>query len=551
MWTRIRRAAFVGPRWFAACAAVAVAVAAGVLGADQARAQATGAEADAIADPTTERTAADAPLSVIDWLSRGASPRDLVVMTEDPAAGPITTEEITVTPLGAARIDGLGVLPASVTGLPGELWGPSGADTIAALIAAQPAQTLSAVQDLMLTLLLAELDPPAGGARDGVVMNARVTQLLRMGAVDQAAALLDEIRVKPLDLARLAFDAALLSGREERACETSLSPALAAQSPEIQVYCQARTGDPNAAQVTLETTVALGAVDDDIAALLFRFLLPELARDDTPLPKPLSPLAFRLSEAIGTPVPTARLPLAFARSDLRALNGWKAQLEAAERLARARSIPAAQLFAIYADGRPAASGGIWDRVRKIQTLDQALRRRDAGRVAQALAPARRAMARVGLEVTLAHYIAPLLDGIPLPGAAGAEAFELLLLSSDPEPAARTRVPVTPREAFAADIATGSVTGSAPPRGAGLSQTAMLAAIHAAFAQPVGAPARFAPALAKGALGTSILSAAQLLAAGHEADPGEVTTALRLFRAVGLERVARATALELLLTARPQ
>ena len=45
-------------------------------------------------------------------------------------------------------------------------------------------------------------------------------------------------------------------------------------------------------------------------------------------------------EAIGTPLPTAPLPLAFAHSDLRHTAGWKARIEAAERLVRTGAVSA-------------------------------------------------------------------------------------------------------------------------------------------------------------------------------------------------------------------
>ena len=79
-------------------------------------------------------------------------------------------------------------------------------------------------------------------------------------------------------------------------------------------------------------------------------------------------------------MPTAGLPIAFAHADLRDTSGWKARLEAAERLARGRGrFRRPSSSRLYRERRPAASGGVWDRATAIQALDRALADGDAGR----------------------------------------------------------------------------------------------------------------------------------------------------------------------------
>ena len=119
---------------------------------------------------------------------------------------------------------------------------------------------------------------------------------------------------------------------------------------------------------------------DEEDALLSRFLDPDLYEGEPPLPKPTrpTPLVWRMFEAIGEPLPTNTLPLAFAHAELRDTAGWKAQIEAAERLARSGAIAPNRLLGLYTDRKPAASGGVWDRVTAFQTLDAALAAGDAG-----------------------------------------------------------------------------------------------------------------------------------------------------------------------------
>lgn len=91
---------------------------------------------------------------------------------------------------------------------------------------------------------------------------------------------------------------------------------------------------------------------------------------------------------------------------LRTTSGWKAQLEAAERLARARALPAGILDQLYTAQRPAASGGVWERAAAVQALDAALATGDAARIGPALVTAFQRMEQAGLRDSFAAIAAP-------------------------------------------------------------------------------------------------------------------------------------------------
>ena len=84
-----------------------------------------------------------------------------------------------------------GCCPPQVTGLPRALWGlgPDRRDRRAD--PDERVDTLPALQSLLITLLLAEAEPPADAAGRGVLLLARIDKLLDLGALEQAAALLD------------------------------------------------------------------------------------------------------------------------------------------------------------------------------------------------------------------------------------------------------------------------------------------------------------------------------------------------------------------------
>lgn len=148
-----------------------------------------------------------------------------------------------------------------------------------------------------------------------------------------------------------------------------IAPSFAAR-----IFCLAQTGDWAAAAISLHGAESLNLLDRRQAVLLTHFLDDAYVDSDQALPPSdrMTPLDFRIREAIGQPLPTSSLPIAFAHSDLRPMNGWKARLEAAERLARAGAIPPATLRALYSEQKPAASGGVWERAGAMRTLEAAL-----------------------------------------------------------------------------------------------------------------------------------------------------------------------------------
>lgn len=487
---------------------------------------------------------AEAPLSAIDWLSQSLATPVAAPPPVEPAVTPGgVPDDVSVTVLGGPSPDAVGLLAPQATGLPRALWGPGSTTTIAARITAARTDALPALQELLITLLLAEADPPPDAGGRGVLLLARIDKLLDLGALEQAAALLQASGATTADLFRRSFDVALLTGTEDRACQVlRASPELSPTFP-ARIFCLARAGDWNAAALTLRTAQALGLISAEEDALLTRFLDTALFEGEGNLPPPakLTPLVWRLFEAIGEPLPTGGLPLAFAHADLSEQTGWKARIGAAERLTHAGAIAPNQLLGLYTERMPAASGGVWDRVAAFQRFDAALTRGDPAAMAQTLPLAWARMTEVELEVPFAALYADPLHQLALPGAAGALAFRVALLSDRYERAALDRTPSDSFEAFLIGLARGSVQGLATP-------DSMARAIAPAFLTPVPAPEATA-LLAEHRLGEALLSAIDAIGRGVQGDLRGVTEGLALLRHVGLEDVARRTALELLLLER--
>lgn len=490
----------------------------------------------AAAQGTAETGPDGAPVSAVPWLSDIL--RAPAGSADEPAATPLASSSITVTALGATRRDAVGLLPAAMTGLPRDLWGESDPARLAALLGRQPQGALPAIGALVRRLLLAELDPPRAAADGDVLFFARIDTLLRLGALDEAQALLEQAGATDPDAFRRWFDVSLLTGHDAQACEAMTdNPGIAPTLP-ARVFCLSRTGDWPAAALTLETGRALGAITPEEDALLFHFLDPELAEGlDPPVPpRVMTPLAFRLLDGIGETPATRDLPLAFAVADLRATSGWKQQIEAAERLTRVGAIDPNRLLSLYTDRRPSASGGVWERAAAVQRLDAALSGGDPAAVAAALPDAVARMEEAGLVPALATLFGEAVGRLDLSGPGGAAARRLALLSPGYAAAAEAMEPEGRAERFAVSVARG--TPADPPEG-----MVAQAVADGLVATP---PDDLAELAAGGRLGEAILQAALMLSGGAETDPGDIVDGLAFLRSVGLEDAARQTALEILL-----
>ena len=452
----------------------------------------------------------------------------------------VVTRAIEVTPLdGGPTADAVGLLPPSVTGLPRDLWSGSDATRLAGLIERLAFTDVPVVEEFVRTLLLAEGDPPAGaatGAEDFLL--ARVDQLVARGALDEASALLDRAGSGSAERTRRAFDVSLLTGDESGACD-QLDPAAEASGDyAMRVFCLVRGGDWSAAALTFDAASALTELDPLEQALLAPFLDPEMAEGPLPAPptRP-SPLVFRLYDALGEPLPTGRLPIAFARADLRPVTGWKAQMEAAERLVRAGALPGTVLLALYTDRRPSASGGVWDRAAAVQDLDDALLRRDPASVARVLPEAIDALEEADIEAPLAVVLYPLLATLDLDPSTERLARGLGLLTADYEAAGAGVNPADRVGAFHAALARGEPETAKP-------YDPLSAAIAQGFS--IASPEDLMALVRDGRLGEALLLALGRLADARGGDLSRLPDTVAFLRTVGLEDLARRAGLQMLL-----
>ena len=488
-----------------------------------------------------------APLSAIDWLSESVTPATVAPSipraprVDEPAVtNSAAPPPVTVTPLDGPSPDPVGLLPSDVTGLPRNLWATSDEATLVTLTRAQATPALPAMQDFFVVLMLAEADPPLGAGSNGALFLARVDKLLDQAALQEAQALLQQAGGDTPDQFRRLFDVALLTGNEDRVCQMMQDRPSVAPTTSARIFCLARNGDWAAAALTLNTQRVLGDISEEDEILISRFLDPDLYEGEGRLPPPTrpSPLVFRMREAIGEAILTDDLPLAFAHADLRDTAGWKAQLEAAERLVQTGAVDANVMQDLFTSRTPSASGGVWDRVEAFQRFDVAMQARDPRAVAQHLPGVWDAMVQTRSEVAFATLYADDLQRLPLTGESAALATTIGLLSQNYEDVAINAPSVPP---FLAALAKGvpqEVRANTPDE----------RAVQAAFngAEP---PTALADLIQRGKLGEALLRNFASFDMASQGDSQSITDALATLRAVGLEDVARRAALQYLLLER--
>ncbi|WP_158968140.1 hypothetical protein [Chachezhania sediminis] len=520
------------------------------------------------------------PMSAIGWLNQpalewipgqsvalppGASPAALPP-GEPPVTRGILVPTVDVQPLGSTQI-AAGLVPPNVSGLPRDLWVGSRPQDLVDLLSRVQVRHSPALQRLLYTLLLTEAYPPQASGPENTVLTERMVRLMDLGAADPVRALADlseptragdldtdgsEAALKGLrDRFRLRFDAALLTGGEEQACTILTDLPRLSDDYRAQIFCAALLGDWDTAALIYDMAETLSLLDQADLQLLGRFLHPDLAEEENLLPPPTrpDPLTFHIYSAIGERLPTGHLPRVFANADLDDIAGWKAQIEAAERLTRSGALSPNQLLGLYTAQMPSASGGVWDRAEAVQRFDVALSAHDGAAVAAALPRVWEALTAEGLGVPFATLFAHRLAEIRLPAIAGAQtlAWQVQLLSPDYELAARTPPDNQPMTAFLAALAQGKPQTVPAPDARTRAIARGFAASGEALAQLV--PEATRAQLSSGRLGEAILQAMIRFTAGLNGDTSALTESLATFRAVGLEDTARRAALQALILKR--
>lgn len=476
------------------------------------------------------------PLSAVDWLS------DILETPQAPAQSNDLTgvliEPVETSRLSDVQKDTVGLIPEQISGIPVNFWGDSDPIKLAGLIRNAPTGQLPDITAFWRRIILAEINPPVVGNTENVLLLARLDNLLTAGDLDPAEALLKAADASNPQLFRRWFDVSILTQRAENACKRMVSTPNFAPTLHARVFCLARTGDWGAASVTLSTGKALGEISPPEALLLGMFLDPEAFENDPapPIPKKLTPLTFVMREALALPRPGQSLPMAFLHMDLQNKAGWKQRIISSERLVTEQSISPIALLDLYLEGSPSASGGVWDRVSAIQTLNEALDSGSDETLSTALIDAYDLMAPFGLQSVLAGWFAQALSGHTLSAEAKAIGFKLAVLNPNTLNTALLLASTNQSEQFIVSCMTDSFT--VPPKSN--LQIAIFNALTGLSSKTI-----LHQDIEQGRLGQAVLSALTILHDGPETDIGDIEIALSVLSYGGFKDEAKKIAIQLL------
>ncbi len=476
------------------------------------------------------------PASAIPWLTDSLqSPPELPGKTNTTFG--LGIEPISVEPLRETGRDGLGILSPDLTGFPANLWPQMTPEDVAELIERTPYGGVPAVRSLFRQVLLAQTDTPSDGKADDYLLLARIDRLLKIGALSEAQALIELVGPDTSALFRRWFDIGLLTNNADLACtELETSPMLS-PARSVQVFCLALGRDWDAAATSLALGEELGQIPPQEADLLGFFLDESLLEeiDPPPVSSPLTSLEFVIRESVGLPRPNTRLPIAFLHAELAEYVPLRFRVEASEQLVREGVLPAAVLFAAYREEKPAASGGVWERLAATQGMDQAA---TAEEISAALHKLDKEMRRSGLRMAAAEEFLLYLSELP------ADQFEpdvrdiaalYFLLAQAPEKAELWMSQTAPNPLKTAL----SVAAGRFDQGTEIEEVLSTTTPEA----------RLSPfqekLIAQRRTGEAILAAITLLAR-DDADQDDLLEALALLRATGQEQAAHKVAVQTLL-----
>ena len=481
------------------------------------------------------------PLSAIDWLSNSVAEEGVSPEVGAAMPGVSAPAAVQVLPLDAPTIDSVGVLDPVAFGVPADLWGRSSAGDLAEALyrVTLTSDAPPAIMRFMVQLLQAKLEPPIDAAVTDRFFYARVDRLLEKGHLDAANALLSASGITDPASFRRRFDIALLTENETEACrEIEETPELSPTYP-ARIFCLARLGQFDVAALTLGNAETLGILTEDEDTLLLHFLDPELFEGE-PIPQPPSvptPLQFRLYEAVGERIATEGLPLPFAFADMSGTVGWKARLGAAERLAATGAIQFERMLDVYLERAPSASGGVWERVRALQDLVDAVNREDDTGVSEALPTVWNAARQTGYAPALATWLSPKLADRSELGRASHVAFEVALMAGDPE-SARKFSDGSREDRFLLSIAENAFGSTSASDVLGRAVLRGLSSVNAGSA--------YESLIADDRQGEALFRALDHLADGANGNPDTTAQSLAALRRLGLDDLARQIAVELVL-----
>ena len=319
---------------------------------------------------------ADEPMSAIDWLAKKINDPP-VFYTYPSEIDENSNIEIEKMVLPNISKNSIGIYPSIKIGINSDIWKNNNEIEISTILKKIRISDLYYLNRLLKRILLIESDPPiiaVGEKFSGTIfLRQRILKLIQMGALDDAEALiLDSEPTFDPNLTDLWSEISFLTYRFERFCKAILNGYHNSLEPAHKIICLARSGDWNAAALSLATFSSINEIDSDHEKLLINYLdheaeLEIINKDKCEEDKSVIIYLCNFSN-INTRIPSYGVK--FLYNNLGRGKSIRSRIVASEELVKSGALNPNILFSTYKIKQPSTSGGVWARAKLVQELDR-------------------------------------------------------------------------------------------------------------------------------------------------------------------------------------
>ena len=319
---------------------------------------------------------ADEPMSAIDWLEKKINdpPVFFIYPSEIDKNNDIEIEKIVLPNISKNSI---GIYPSIKIGINSDLWKNSNEIEISAILEKIKISDLYYLNRLLKRILLIESDPPIivddKKFSGTLFLRQRILKLIQMGALDDAEALiLDANPTFDPNLIDLWSDISFLTHRFERFCNAVLKGYYNSLDPTNKIICLARSGDWNAAALSLATYSSINEIDSDHEKLLINYLDHEADLEiiNNQICDKDKPIIIYLCNFSNINMQFPNYGVKFLYNNLGKGKSIRSRILASEELVKSGALNPSILFSTYKIKQPSTSGGVWARTKLVQELDR-------------------------------------------------------------------------------------------------------------------------------------------------------------------------------------
>ena len=319
---------------------------------------------------------ADEPMSAIDWLAKKINDPP-VFYTYPSEIDENSNIEIEKMVLPNISKNSIGIYPSIKIGINSDIWKNNNEIEISTILKKIRISDLYYLNRFLKRILLIESDPPIIAVdkkfSGTLFLRQRILKLIQMGALDDAEALiLDAEPIFDPNLTDLWSEISFLTYRFERFCKAILNGYHNSLDPAHKIICLARSGDWNAAALSLATYSSINEIDSDHEKLLINYLdheaeLEIINKDKCEENKSVIIYLCNFSN-INMQFPNYGVK--FLYNNLGRGKSIRSRIVASEELVKSGALNPNILFYTYKIKQPSTSGGVWARAKFVQELDK-------------------------------------------------------------------------------------------------------------------------------------------------------------------------------------